>query len=534
MLDEVPFKQIVRGAVYNRAIGAHVVDALHLPDHCRPYEAKDYSLARWVQDDLNGEVAPVTQLPAMRPRPDQLRDIATIVSADASGQRGFLLTSQTGTGKTLVSVRAARRIASRRAVGRPGRILVLSNRPAALCIPDYRRTIQAAGGTEHRWLVTTVDRVHKAEALKVAWDVVIVDEAHQYRSETSRRSKARAKITKATVKAASRAPFVLDMTATPAHDPTEMTYLGPLLAQRTGTDPAAWAKDFVGSLQQQGVHIESGRYGPAWTTDEAERRADIAWLRGVLEAAPAVTAYQAAPWGPAPLDVAAIELDPERQVQYESAWVEFVEQMGLARKVGRSDKGRAAMIRWRQKALHLRVPDIAAWAQAQVEVGQQVVLYTDFVSTGAEPLVEALDGLKVRAARLYGDNDLASELGAFARGASPVAVTTMSASINLHAGAVMPDGSAATMSPRVGAMTAPLYSGIKGRQVIGRTHRDHQVSPWLIMTAAGTVEESIARTMIERFAASDGLAGADTSALRKVATLLGASWMPLSELDAAE
>jgi len=248
-----------------------------------------------------------------------------------------------------------------------------------------------------------------------------------------------------------------------------------------------------------------------------------------------VTAYQAAPWGPAPLDVAPLELDPVRQAQYDSAWEEYIDEMGLARKVGRSDKGRAAMMRWRQKALHLRVPDIAAWAKEQVSVGNQVVLYTDFVTMGAEPLVEALDAMKIQSARLYGTgNDLAAELAAYARGTAPVAVTTMTASINLHSGAVMPDGTVATRVPRVGAMCAPMYSGIKGRQVIGRTHRDHQVSPWAIMTAAGTVEEDVARTMIGRFAASDGLAGADTSALKHVAELLGASWMPLRDLDTIE
>ena len=110
-------------------------------------------------------------------------------------------------------------------------------------------------------------------------------------------------------------------------------------------------------------------------------------------------------------------------------------------------------------------------------------------------------------------------------------MTTMSASINLQSGAIGADGKAATSNPRVGAMAAPLYSGIKGRQVVGRTHRDGQVSPWVVMAAEGTVEERVARVMIERFAASDGLAGADTSALREVAGLLGATWLDVADDD---
>lgn len=84
------------------------------------------------------------------------------------------------------------------------------------------------------------------------------------------------------------------------------------------------------------------------------------------------------------------------------------------------------------------------------------------------------------------------------------------------------------MNQRVGAMTAPIYSGLKGRQVIGRTHRDGQVSPWVVMAADSTVEEKVSRVMIQRFAASDGLAGADTSALQQVAELIGADWLDLS------
>ena len=57
------------------------------------------------------------------------------------------------------------------------------------------------------------------------------------------------------------------------------------------------------------------------------------------------------------------------------------------------------------------------------------------------------------------------------------------------------------------------YSGLAGRQILGRTHRDHQVSPWWVSYAEGTVEERIARTMIERFKATADTAGADSVGL---------------------
>lgn len=521
------------GAVYHRGLKKYLVDAPKLTAAQAAYAVGDYTLERWIQDDLNTSPTPRSARPEpMRPRKDQVTDAAKIVAADAAGQRQFLLTSQTGTGKTIVSVTAARQIADRRTGGkRPGRILVIANRPASICIPDFARTIAAAGDGGHRWLVTTVDRVHKVAKLKVDWDVVVTDEAHSFRNPDTRRTKARGRLTRQGNAQHTRVPFALDMTATPGHAPTELRYMSGLLAQRTGTKPADWVEDFLGMLEQEGFHLESGRYGKSWTEDPAEQRRDMARLRHLLERTPAVTAFRAAPWGPAPLDLAPVELDPARRAQYEQDWAEYIHEVGLARKVGANDKGRAAVLRWRQKALSLRIPDVAEWAAAQVEVGNQVVLHTDFIATGADLMVETLTEANIPTAHLFGNHDIAAELTRFASGAAPVAVTTMVASINLQAGAVGPDGKTATTTPRVGAMTAPLYSGIKGRQLLGRTHRNGQVGPWVIMSAANTVEEKVAATMVGRFLASDQMAGADTSTLGKVAQLMGLDWMPLEEIE---
>lgn len=529
VLDDVPFGLRLPGAIYDKSRKQTIFIGSSLPPLCAPYSAKDYSLARWIEDDINGALTPPKSAAPMTPRPDQAEDIKVIANAVAAGHRGFFLTSQTGTGKTIVSVHGA--LAAAKATGKKqANILVIANRPATLCVPDFRRTIQAVGDGGHRWLVTTVDRVHKADALDAEWDVIIVDEAHGFRAVDTRRSKSLRSVTRAKLSNAAKAPFVLNMTATPAHEPPELTYLAPLLAQHHRENNSLWVGDkFPEALSRHGFHIGKGRYGWAWTEDPAERAADVNLFRSWLESGTPKTLYRAAPWGAAPLEVATTDLDPMRRMQYESDWSEFQEEIEAARNAGRGDKGRAAVMRWRQKALVLRVPDIAEWALAQLELGNQVVLYTDFVGLGAEPLTEAIEG-KTPVAKLFGTGiDHAYEKERFASGEAPIAVTTMSASINLQSGAVGPDGKKATMAPRVGVMTAPIYSGLKGRQVIGRTHRDGQVSPWLIMAAADSVEEQVARTMITRFAASDGLAGADTSALKEVAEMIGADWLDLSK-----
>ena len=534
VMSEVPFGVRFPGLVYDKTRGAQLFIGRELSPFAEMYSSRDYSLARWQEDDINEEVRKAERAAPITLREDQRDDVDTIKEAVDSGSRGFFLTSQTGTGKTPVSITAALHAAEYKTNGqRPANILVIANRPASICIPDFRRTIQAIGDGGHRWLVTTVDRAHKIVDLAVKWDVVIVDEAHGFRATDTRRSKSLAKLVRndASVKVA---PFAIWMTATPAHDPTELTYLAPLLAQELGEKAEEWApttkeNKFVTSLIRHGFHITSGRYGQQWTENPAERADDVRIFRSWLTQGVPKTLYREAPWGQAPIDISTIELDAVRKRQYGIDWSDFQEELEAARNAGRGDKGRAAVLRWRQKALVLRIPEIVEWTQAQLELDSQVVLYTDFVGVGAEPITEQLMDKKIGVARLFGNEfNVASELTDFYSGDSPVAVTTMSASINLQAGAVSSDGHKATGNQRVGAMVAPLYSGLKGRQVIGRTHRDGQVSPWVVMAGEGTVEESIARVMISRFAASDGLAGADTSALQRVAELIGADWLDLS------
>jgi hypothetical protein len=82
----------------------------------------------------------------------------------------------------------------------------------------------------------------------------------------------------------------------------------------------------------------------------------------------------------------------------------------------------------------------------------------------------------------------------------------------------------------VGVFHQARFSGIAGRQVTGRTHRDHQVSPWHIAYAEGTVEEQVGKVMVERIAAASDTVGSDTTGLTALAQLLGADWLPSTTL----
>ena len=119
----------------------------------------------------------------------------------------------------------------------------------------------------------------------------------------------------------------------------------------------------------------------------------------------------------------------------------------------------------------------------------------------------------------------AEDGGTTSQTAAPV-----TASISLHAGEVLPDGSPASELPRVGLFHQPRFSGIQARQVTGRTHRDGKTSPWRVAFAEDTVEEQVARVMVERLAVSGSAAGADTSSLQEIAELLDADWLPATAL----
>jgi hypothetical protein len=214
--------------------------------------------------------------------------------------------------------------------------------------------------------------------------------------------------------------------------------------------------------------------------------------------------------------------------------------MQLARRSRQSAKGRAALLRFRQKAGLIRVQATVDWIKAQVEAERQVAVSVEFVETAADPIREALLDSGVPVAGIYGRDRFGRDLGdaeserlRFQRGEAMVCVFTVTASISLHAGEVLPDGGTASGTPRVGLFHQPRFSGIQARQVTGRTHRDGQVSPWRVAFAEDTVEEQVARVMVERLAVSGSAAGADTSSLQEIAELLDADWLPAAALSDA-
>ncbi|UUZ59152.1 hypothetical protein [Nocardioides sp. B-3] len=194
---------------------------------------------------------------------------------------------------------------------------------------------------------------------------------------------------------------------------------------------------------------------------------------------------------------------------------EFCREMDLARRGRNTAKGRAALLRFRQKAGLIRVDSTVARIAQQVDAERQVACSVEFVGTAADPIADRLRDSGIDVATIYGRDrfDPEAERLKFQTGQAKVCVFTTVASISLHAGESLPDGSQASTEPRVGVFHRARFSGIAGRRVTGRTHRDHRVSPWHIAYAEGTVEEQVGKVMVERIAAASDTVGSDTTGL---------------------
>ncbi|GAA0974326.1 helicase [Nocardioides aquaticus] len=533
---DVPYGTQVDGAAWHPAVRSHLYVGRDLPAHLAPYAPGPYTLGRFVENTLNPESPTPSPAPtdALEPRRIQFEAADAIAARAEAGGRQFLLADEPGVGKTISAVLGATAVGDLRGARR---VLVVADRPAAITIGHWCRTIAALGDGGLEWVVITWDRLEKVT--DHPWDVIIADEAHALRRTTTKRWKHWARIS-GHGKPHDTAPFVIATTATPGHTPLELPYLAPAYAQVLDEPMKEWTSaahpgaTFASALDRHGVGVEQqGRSGATWTTDPARRAADLKLVRGWLaDERPPAMLHRAAPWGPVPISGMPVALTPTERRAYEAEWGEFCREMDLARRGRSVSKGRAALLRFRQKAGLIRVESTVDWIAQQVQAERQVACSVEFVATAADPIADRLRDAGIEVATIYGRDrfDPEAERLRFQTGQAKVCVFTTVASISLHAGETLPDGHQASTEPRVGVFHQARFSGIAARQVTGRTHRDHQVSPWHIAYAEGTVEEQVGKVMVERIAAASDTVGGDTAGLTDVAELLGVEWLPAAAL----
>ncbi len=534
---DVPFRAPAPGSRYYKGIKAHAYVGEQLPAELAAYANKPYSYPRWAEDELNGESGPGAIAVAKEPREEQLEAAAAIVAAHKAGHRGFLLADDPGVGKTGSAVLAARAILDAKS---GGTALITVDRPAQITIPAWRDALAAFGDGGHRWLIISPDQLKKLLGgngrPKYHFDVVINDEAQQFRHLSAQRTQYQRRVNKLSA-APEKAPFVITVTATPGHHPGEYTYLSSLFAQLRGDTPAEWA-DLGAKLVDLGLPLQPGGDKGKWAWDEnakdsqaIQTAAAVRVREWLTDATPPAMLHRDAPWGQAPIEGLPLEFTAEQWELYNQEWGEFQREMNLARRGKNVARGRAALMRFRQKAGMLRAPQTAELVAATVERGYQVLVAVELVTTAADPVSNMLEDKGIGVSRIFGGGDLEAERLKFQRGHNPVVVFNTASAINLQASELMADGSRATDAKRIGYFHQPRYSGIAARQTIGRAHRDYQVCPWSLLFASGTVEEAAARTMVDRLLLTSASVDGDMSALREIAALFDADWLPDAAFD---
>ncbi len=188
-----------------------------MPAHLAPYSPGPYTLGRFIENTLNPDHPTPSPEPtdALEPRRIQFEAADAIAARAAAGGRQFLLADEPGVGKTIAAVLGATAVGDLRGARR---VLVVADRPAAITIGHWCRTITALGHGGLEWVVITWDRLEKVK--DHTWDVIIVDEAHALRRTTTKRWKLWARIS-GHGRPHDTAPFVIATTATPGHTPLE-------------------------------------------------------------------------------------------------------------------------------------------------------------------------------------------------------------------------------------------------------------------------------------------------------------------------
>src|SRR5690606_26799725 len=179
---DVPYGTQVDDATWHPAVKTHLYVGPTLPAHLAPYAPGAYTLGRFIENTLNPDDPTPNPEPtyALEPRRIQFEAADAIAERAAAGGRLFLLADEPGVGKTISAVLGATAAGDLRGATR---VLVVADRPAAITIGHWCRTITALGDGGLDWVVITWDRLEKVK--DHAWDVIIADEAHALRRTTT-------------------------------------------------------------------------------------------------------------------------------------------------------------------------------------------------------------------------------------------------------------------------------------------------------------------------------------------------------------
>lgn len=544
--------------------GLHLYKGALLPKHLRPYASKDFSYARWREDEANAIVqTPEKGSASFTPRPHQLEAAKKIYIAYQNGWRGFLESDSTGLGKTLSTLAGITAIAKNEGYGVKKKAKFLVVCPKSV-IPQWRQTLHnyPVSTAFLRTMIINYQQLNKlleapasARVVKKAhtknrqkarngtptinWDYIIFDEAHylkNYPSSAMSLSAANlAQLEKPYRKGVS--PFVIYSTATPGATPLNMSIMAgiiaPLLDEKAvNIKPSTWGS----FLQKQGFAVTKGKTSWTWaqvpwfgknSDNPTERRKyDIAVAkskklqrrdsqrigRGLLKKdAPFIkrSPKDIANWPeqtPIPFP---IELTVKQQPIYEEAWSRFRKFLNLSPTKRDPKTSLVENLRYRQKSSLLKVDSIADLVIDLVESGNQVYISCEFMET-IDRYRELLEAKKILVGEISGRNVKEREdvRIAFQKGKLDVVLCSVVEGISLHAEETLPDGSTASSTPRITILHDIRQNNLDTDQAMGRAHRDGKNSVTYFPYIERTVEEKVIQSYTNKTANMKSMTGA--------------------------
>lgn len=520
------------GGKYNGDYKTNTIKGEELPDLLVPYRSQPYSYEAWVEQSLNnGKIREeIKSMYALKdiftPRDYQKEAKKVMVQAYKDKLGGFLLADEVGLGKTISAGIFAQEKQFKN-------ILVITTLSA---VAHWRKTFLKLALPDKNIIIMNYDRLQKLfktdenkyktkaktkktknkrvanNGIAPAFDLVIFDEAHKLRNNTSMRSKLAFKIVE-------KAGFTLYLSATAGQNPLELSYLSPLLAKLTGQSVKSM-EDFEMWCKGMNLGIKRGEFGK-WIWDQSPESIDK--IHSLLFKGKPLGALRRIPsdiagYPEISRELMPFELDPEEYHSYNMAWQEFKAVMHNEKVKGKKNSkeiGLVARLRLRQKASFLKIPYTLESIESFLENGHQVAVSVAFKETLFE-LEAKLKKLGITCSTIHGEHNAAEKEKQrvdFQKGINKVVLFTVEEAISLHQGEM-------NDVPRTMLIHDLRWSAISMSQIEGRTHRDGKFSQIYWLYFADTIEEDIAKIVLNRVISMKSMVGDDTTVLKEIEALL--------------
>lgn len=516
------------GGQYHGFYKSYIVKGTSLNPSLTSYASQPYSYEAWIEKFINQNVVRpeiLSQFPPqdeITPRNYQLEAEKAILNALQKKYGGFLLADEVGLGKTISAALSVKFPEFKN-------ILVVTTLAA---VAHWRKTFLKFHFKDKEILIINYDRLQKlflnddssykkkAKTKKTknkrltkmgiapAFDLVIWDESHKLKNNTSMRSKLALKIQE-------KADFNLYLSATAGQNPLELSYLAPLLAKITGQSVSSM-QDFENWCKSMKLGVSRGDFGK-WIWDGSQESIDKIHNLLFKDNAAALRRTPADIVGYPEIvrSLTPFELSADERELYNLAWNEFKQGLNKRPLKGDKDNALVARLRLRQKASLLKIPYTLEQIEDLLDNGHQVAVSVAFKDT-MQQIANKLKAKHIECAMISGEQGVKekeSERLKFQKGEVKVVLFTVEEAISLHQGEY-------NDAPRSMLIHDLRWSAISMSQIEGRTHRDGKFSQIYWQYFSDTIEEDIAKIVLNRVISMKSMVGDDTQVLKDIEALL--------------